>query len=734
MGDFRSLKFKGVYNSDDDNVLEDFYIPVLKEAVSYDRAVGFFSAAAFASAAQGLAAFCQNGGYMRLIIGAMPAPEDQRAIEEGYGLRDYISRITDQISEVFKIEDPIFENRLRALSWMIATNRLDIKLAIRIRGMFHEKVGILRDSSGNILVFEGSNNETAYALLPGFNYETMHVFPGWNEALREHYEPHVIEFERIWTGKSSKIRIAEFPDALKEKMHAMAQDGPPIDEKLLLASAIPQHRMQAVQTAIAPPPTRPSIPNLLRGRPFKIQEHQLAALYAWKNSNLRGILALATGAGKTITSIYGYVKIFEEFERRGGQLALCISVPYINLAEQWAEVLAEFSIDPQLCFGGVQRWNDEFSERVTAFVSGQISSLCAVVVNRTLCGDVFQATIRRIPEDKLFFIGDECHHQASAGISAALPPARYRLGLSATPDQFSSEANARLQAYYGEVSYRYDLRAALRDHILTPYEYHVEVVDLTEEEAIEYFKICEKISACFSKTTAVDVDLPVDPRITSLLARRSRLLGAARNKLTRLSQLLQGRRPEPFTLFYCGDGSVDDEDDSEGVRQIEAVSQLLSEHEWRTSRYTSRETPAVRRKILDEFRVGILDGLVAIRCLDEGVDIPACRTAYVLASSRSPRQFIQRRGRILRRSPGKEASIIFDFFVRLPEDNGRDWGGIEKKLFLAELARCAEFANLARNPLDAFRVLEPLLVRYHLTDRIDVVRFRSSDGTFDPHP
>src|SRR5262249_5678324 len=132
--------------------------------------------------------------------------------------------------------------------------------------------------------------------------------------------------------------------------------------------------------------------------------------------------------------------------------------------------------------------------------------------------------------------------------------------------------------------------------------------------------------------------------------------GAAHEKMRRLNEILNEREPENFTLFYCGDGSVEGEDNSENLRQVEAVSALVHKHSWRTSRYTSEESPAIRRAILDEFRVGVLHGLIAIRCLDEGVDIPACRTAYILASSRNPRQFIQRRGRILRRSHGKEIS------------------------------------------------------------------------------
>src|SRR4029079_10415276 len=130
---------------------------------------------------------------------------------------------------------------------------------------------------------------------------------------------------------------------------------------------------------------------------------------------------------------------------------------------------------------------------------------------------------------------------------------------------------------------------------------------------------------------------------------------------------------------------------------IDRVCELLYEKGWKCARFTARESREEREALLNSFKVGAIDALVAIRCLDEGIDVPACRTAYILASSRNPKQFIQRRGRILRRSPGKEAAVIHDFLVKLPED-GRDWGEMERRLFVAELERCAEFANLARNP------------------------------------
>lgn len=723
MGDFRSLKYKAVYNSDSDNLLEDFYIPALKEAVRYDRAVGFFSAAAFFYAAQGLSKFCQSEGYMRLIIGALPSAGERDAIDEGYGLRKCLERLTDEIAETFRIDDALFENRLRALSWMIATNKLDIKLAVRMRGMFHEKVGILRDSSDNVLVFEGSNNETAYALLPDFNYETMHVFPSWIPAFKDHLEPHVDEFERIWGGKSPNTPVFDFPEALKEQCRRIAQDGPPDDEMALVRAALQRKTPNLFQPRTTAEVT-PHIPQTYAGHEFKIRDHQLAALNAWRNQEFRAILELATGAGKTIAAIYGSVKVFENLVRitRAGQLVLCIAVPYINLADQWTDALAEFSIEAVPCFGNANNWSTKLMQRITAFLSGEVKFICMVVVNRTLTGSEFQTAIGRIPKTQLFFIGDECHHHSSTSFDGKLPPAQYTMGLSATPEHYISETrNHRLTDYYGEIAFRYTLADALREGVLTPYDYHIEIVNLTEKESADYFELSQQVSSLMGRGEG-DAEGGSDPRLTAVLAKRSRLLGSAHEKMQRLGQMLTERNAENFTLIYCGDGSVEGDENSESIRQVEAVSAMAHRCGWRTSRYTSDESPTIRRAILDEFRVGIVHGLVAIRCLDEGVDIPACRTAYILASSRNPRQFIQRRGRILRKAPGKDAAVIYDFLVKLPDDDGRDWGEMERRLFVAELKRCAEFANLARNPQSAYKSLEPLLKQYNLGDRIDVVR------------
>lgn len=706
----RSYAWKAVYRSETDNLLEDFYLPALKESVSYDRAVGFFSASMLSYAAQGISALVESDGRMRLIFGGELDEQDAQAIQEGYELRDLSRRLGDVIlGEIDNLSDALANQRLAAMSWLVANGKLDIKVALKRRGMYHEKIGIFTDREGDSLIFQGSANETTYALLPDFNFESINVFPSWRTELEDHYKPYLEGFERLWNNQSLGTYVIDFPEGAKERLIKIAvrASRPPNAE---IELDVWRNLISKPETADIPHVPTPSVPLTFKGAQFKIKEHQRDALNAWRSRDLHGILSMATGAGKTVTAIYGAVKLFEQMQR----MFLVVAVPYQTLADQWLEELAIFGINAIPCYATVAQWGSQLTQAITLFTSNALSFCAVVVVNRTLQSEGFQERVQRIPGEVLVFIGDECHHHGGKGLYQALPQhARIRLGLSATPKHyFDEERTENLLKYYGEVAYEYALKDALRDGVLTPYDYYINFVDLTEEETEAYIEISEKISRIAGSAGAGDLDEPSDDQLKILLFRRSRLLGNAFNKIKLLADLIKDVKPQPFHLFYCGDGSFDGEDEAAG-RQVDQVSKALYRNGWKVSHFTSRESRDARRRLLENFRVGLIDGLVAIRCLDEGVDIPDCRVAYILASSRNPKQFIQRRGRILRRAPNKEFAVIHDFIVRLP-DSECGSGEIARKLLIAELARVSEFGALARNRSEVFAVLRPLLEKYDL--------------------
>ena len=541
--------------------------------------------------------------------------------------------------------------------------------------------------------------------------------PGWQQPAHK-------ASERRWAKKSPGREVWYIQTAVREHLLEVAAkiDEPPSPERELEIEGHLRAAEEAAKHALLP--RGPRTPEQLNGSPFEIKDHQREALNAWQaKGDFQGIFDLATGAGKTITSIYGIVQM----SKAVAGLTVVIAVPYQNLADQWCEVLGEFNITPLQCYVSKANWIDELRRRVLDVRNNATPFEAIVVVNRTLVTAEFQDAILSIPPSKLLWIGDECHHHGSEALASALPQnARYRIGLSATPIHYlDDQRNARLKAYYGDVVFTYSLERAIREHVLTPYEYFPEIVSLTDEEADEFVQLSDEIARQFARGDKSGGK--PGPGLTALLMKRARIVGSATNKLSALERCLAGQKPISHTLFYCGDGRVDvdsdygdgdgdgdvDEPETISLRQIEAVSRLVDRIGWKVSHFTSREGRREREQILQAFRVGLIDGMVAIRCLDEGIDVPACSTAYILASSRVPRQFIQRRGRILRRSPGKKLARIFDFVVVLPE-GAHDGSGAARKLIQAELKRVAEFASLAVNRFKAYEQLRTTLTRYDL--------------------
>jgi len=392
----------------------------------------------------------------------------------------------------------------------------------------------------------------------------------------------------------------------------------------------------------------------------------------------------------------------------------------VNLAEQWIEELKLFNIFAVKCYGNKAEWEPKLRAYSLRNQTAQNEFVALVVVNKTFKSPSFQEAVLDLDWDKTMFIGDECHHHMSKGYNGILPvKAKFKLGLSATPFHYlDEEANNRLRDFYGEVVYRYTLYEAIENGILTQYEYHPLPVVLTQDETDEYFELSEKIGRIIAAKGNNHSEK--DERLQSVLMRRARLIGTASNKLIELNTLISSAEVPTHSLFYCSDGKVSDEeydfqgsDDNPEIRQRVAVAKLLRSRGVSASFFTAEETPSQRTTILKNFKSGEVNSLVAIKCLDEGIDVPACSTAFILASSRNPRQFIQRRGRILRKSPGKEKALIYDFVAVLPQGA---IGNAEKEsyFFKGELARVADFARHSINPISSLKALEYWLEKYDL--------------------
>ena len=439
------------------------------------------------------------------------------------------------------------------------------------------------------------------------------------------------------------------------------------------------------------------------------REYQDEAVQAWINDSGQGILNMATGTGKTVTSLLAASQLAS---LQGDSLALVVAAPYQHLVDQWKSDLTDFGASPVLAYQSRTRWTDVLASQVTEYNSGVRNTLAVITTHKTFSSDHFQNLIGRLNGARTMLIVDEVHHVGAPHLRSSLPQAiRARLGLSATPQRWHDEEGTEaLTNYFSNgVVFEYGLEEAIENGYLAEYYYVPHIIELTEDEQEEYLALSRSIGKQMAAVSGDigDADSQANETLKQLLFKRARLIGSAVNKIPKLRDLLTEAGIEDLhhTLIYSGDGTVGDESE-ETRRQLEAITELMgNELGLKVHQFTYEEDQAERERLLDEFETGVLQALVAIRCLDEGVDVPATQTAFILASSSNPRQFIQRRGRILRTHANKDHATIHDFVVAPPTEvrkAGEDsLFSLERNLVQKELQRVSTFAASARNHPDA---------------------------------
>lgn len=691
------------YRTGRDDMVRDFFIPCMEASDLYRRAAGYFTSSGLALAARGVASLASRGGKMRLVVSPHLDPDDVDALQAAADApADAVRAIAAK--SLADIEDALIKDRLNALAWLAAVGSLEIKLALRLdtqgrfsRGIFHEKAGIFSDSAGNRVTFSGSSNETAGGLVE--NFESIKVFCSWKDS-EGRVQEEIDNFEALWNDATPGLRVMEFSNAGRELLERYRDpDNPP--------PGIPKHQVTepGPATEFRPP------------KGFDLRPYQAEAIRAWSKAGGRGIFAMATGSGKTLTALTLASKVAEKNQ----PLVVLIVCPFINLCRQWIREMAAFGLQPIACFEGKERWQAVLEEGYQQLAVGMSKVLPIVTTNATYMSDAFQSCIApRVASGVAhhLLIADEVHNLGAERIKdVLLDGITMRLGLSATPERHHDPiGTAVVVNYFGGIVYEYSLSQAISDGRLCNYRYYPVPVELTDEETDIYEEISAKLAKFFPGR---DMDDDVQKAAMSLLIKRARLLGSAVNKLEALDRTIREMPEKPTkAIFYCGDGRTTDAITDEEVRQIQAVSRLLGEkHGLRVRNFTFRETTQEREEILRDLSSGFLDGVVAIRCLDEGIDLPELRMGFLLASSTNPRQFIQRRGRLLRNSPGKNRAIIYDFFVSPPDLGGKldDAGfNMERSFFQKELGRIVEFCRMAENGAQSLHDLQGLRLKYNL--------------------
>jgi superfamily II DNA or RNA helicase len=601
------------------DLIADFFVPLLKEARRYDRGVGYFSSGWFRIAAHGMVEFAAQGGRARWVTSPILTEDDWQALQTGDAARTdplLYARLQANLEDVTR---SLQSDTLSALAWMVADGVLDFKLALPRnkleQGDFHDKFGIFTDAEGNQISFNGSYNDSIQGTR---NYESIKTFCSWNPAFAPLVQSDADRFERLWNNQDPNVRVYDLPDAAREQILQLRQNERPYPKPAWLDAATVAEGKGFYL------PVKPMLPPSL-----ELRDYQEQAIKAWFDHDCRGLLEMATGAGKTVTALAAAVKLY----RRERSLALVVAAPYQHLVDQWHEIAEGFGFAPQKAYGSRTSWLDPFHNRILRFNARHSDRLCVVTTYDTFSTEHFQKSLERLHGPTLF-IADEAHHLGAQRRRDVLPASvPFRLALSATPERWNDPVGtAALTGYFGQTVFRLTLADAIEREILTPYYYRPVLVELTADEMTRYRALSQRIGQLLAQKKARD-----DDKLTKLLIQRADILNNAVNKLTVLDELLPVASAVDHALFYCASG------------QIDAVRQLVGwEHRVRAHPFTAHEDAKTRQDLLRRFADGDLQALVAIRCLDEGVDVPSTRTAYLLASSSNPREFIQRRGRVLR--------------------------------------------------------------------------------------
>lgn len=698
------LNLKYSYETLVENPVKDFYIPALEQAVRYDRIAGYFSSTSLALAARGISGLIANGGKMRLIASPHLSEEDLEIIRmsdcDSTGLLEEL--MLDSLGE---IKDTLRDNHVKALGWMLATGMLEMRIACVVGNseeatgaLFHQKVGIISDSEGNSISFSGSINETAAGWLR--NAEEFKVFRDWENGQKEFYLSDKAKFEEFWNGMRPYARIFEPSEAFKAEIIKLGE-GFEADHLALEDYIMEQKREEAEER-------------------IPLFSYQAEAVKAWEAHGKQLLFEMATGTGKTRTAIACVNLAMSNCEK-----FVCITAaPEITLARQWKGEYDSLGVSfDEVIFadgssGGKRAWAPSIRRAISRISAGLSSSLLVLVTHASAASTDFTDLFRQLPEElTLCFVGDEVHGLGAPKQRHALLD-RYtlRIGLSATPSRWFDDYGTRvLVDYFGGDSFIFSIRDAqltinpLTGHpFLTPYHYQVEYVCLDDEEMDKYMQLSSKIS----RLSFIKNDADAQELLQRLLMKRADIMKNASAKLPAFEGLIQSLGHVEKTLVFTSPQQIDDVVDILARNRVCAHPFTEKQGTRKMKRYGGLSE---REHLIQEFKTGGYQALVAISCLDEGIDIPIAERAILLSNSTNPREYIQRIGRVIRYHENKDRASIVDYVVE------PDWSRIdnpemiefERKAFKKELNRVREMAENADNGIDVLLSINRKLERLY---------------------
>jgi superfamily II DNA or RNA helicase len=687
--------------------VESFYEPVLMSSVAYDRIAGFFSSSALAVASRGLYGFIQNQGRMRLITSPILSGEDDEVIRKVVECPDQLTEADLQVN-LSDICNEFVDNHVKALGWMLRAGLLEMRLAVVTNasgmpcneeevmnsGLFHQKVGILRDVEGNELSFSGSINETASAWVN--NDEVFKVFKAW-EGSREYYCKDQSRFQEIWNGQRKNVKVFDLPSAIKERLI--------LHSKNFDAEAISIKRYRKMKVNMFD----------FKDSPISLFYYQADALNRWKDNAYRLLFEMATGTGKTRTAIAGIARILAITKR----VVVVVSTPQNTLSKQWKEEMEHLGVKwhrSEVIDGTVRGWSDHLSRMLLDNSTGFADHCVIFTTHNTASSDKFTTILQRDlhKETVAVLVGDEVHWLGASQLRRALLP-RYnlRIGLSATPTRWFDEEGSRyLKDYFGGDHFVFSIHDALTEtnpltgkHFLVHYFYYINKVALNEEETLQYKHLTRQLVKLSHQANR---DAEAALRVERLMEQRANIVKNAEEKYSAFERILLELRQKGelrnLLVFVS-------------PQQIQTVMGILVRqgiifHKLTEAEGTKAESRyggvSEREYIIQKFKSGDYQALVAIKCLDEGIDIPSADVGILMASSTNPREYVQRIGRIIRQDSGKRFAHLYDLCVSTLDGLDDEEATLERKIKKKEVTRLREIAENAINAAETLEIITSL--------------------------
>ncbi|MBD5201896.1 MAG: DEAD/DEAH box helicase family protein [Bacteroidales bacterium] len=733
-----------------------FFSEALCNATSFDLMLGFFSSSAINVLSYGFASFIYNGGKMRMIINDILSSDDVSAISmahDGNDLPFFDLKNLEQLSYTLNKRDRHF---FECLAWLIRNDRIEIKIVRMVNGsgIAHTKCGTFSDGI-NRIGFEGSVNFSLSAFM--HNKESLGVYCDWNgPADVGRINGIQKSFDRAFNGLDKDIEFVQAVD-LKGYTHSQFKskglDELLDDELDLIENAEKQDIPETIKAALnqtkikveraiekikgveQAKESEPRFPYPAGPRPYQQQ-----AFESWKE-NQQGLFAMATGTGKTLTSLNCLLEIY----KRKGYYKAIILVPTLTLVDQWEEECKKFHFGHIVkVYSKNKEWKSEldairlqedfnFSDKEPSYI---IIATYASFARDSIFKDLI--SISNKINKKLLLIADEAHNMGSPRILNRLSGVKYkrRIGLSATPErQFDDMGNNALRKFFGcedleGYTFEFSMQEAIDKGYLCRYFYYPHLVRLTDEEMSEYMKISIQLAKFYNYDN--DSFPGSGDILMRLLLKRKRIVHKAKNKESIFESIIRdwynAKGSLKYTLVYVPEGSrPDDEsadlyDSEESIPGDDYTDSLIDTYTNLVQAISPTTTvkkfisgTGERKQILEDFATGKLEVLTSMKCLDEGVDVPRSELAIFCANTGNPRQFIQRRGRILRNHPDKKRAVIHDLVVVPEISSVSENFNMERSLLASELKRVRDFALMSENADFAYEELKSVLDYYDLS-------------------